>query len=147
GPPPDMREPRMTALLSLPTVTASARKPNTRELLPLDQYDLCIASVSGGKDSIALVLDLLERGVPRDCIQLWHQAVDGERGVDPAFMDWPCTEGYVKALGRALGIRVLFQWRQAGFLGEMLKENARTRPVTFEKQDGTLGQAGGLKGK
>jgi hypothetical protein len=115
--------------------------------LPLDQYDVCIVSFSGGRDSLALVLDLLERGVRRDRIQLWHQAVDGEAGKDPPFFDWPCTEGYVRAVGRALGIRVLFQWRQGGFLGELLKHDARTRPVRFDRQDGTVAHAGGIKGK
>lgn len=136
----------MTALLTLP-IAASARKPDTRQLLPLDQYDVVIVSFSGGKDSLALVLDLLERGVPRDRIQLWHQDVDGEAGVDQPLMDWPCTRGYVKAVGQALRIRTLFQFRQGGFFAEMLKEDARTRPVRFERQNGTWGQAGGIKGK
>src|SRR5262245_38695666 len=100
----------MTALLTLPTV-APDRRPDTRELLPLSAYDLCIVSFSGGKDSLALVLNLLERGVPRDRIQLWHQDVDGQAGVDQPFMDWPCTRSYVQAVGQALGIRTLFQYR------------------------------------
>jgi 3'-phosphoadenosine 5'-phosphosulfate sulfotransferase (PAPS reductase)/FAD synthetase len=138
----------MTALLSLPQVeTGPARKPDTRDLLPLHEYDRILVSFSGGKDSLALVLDLLERGVSRERIQLWHQCVDGEAGVDQPFVDWPCTESYVRAVGKALGLRVLFQWRLGGFLGEMLKENASTRPVHFERQDGGIGQAGGVKGK
>ena len=138
----------MTALLTLPQVmTTLARKPDTRDLLPLHEYDRILVSFSGGKDSLALVLDLLERGVPRERIQLWHQCVDGEAGVDQPFVDWPCTESYIRAVGKALGVRVLFQWRLGGFLGEMLKENARTQPVRFERQDGSIGQAGGIKGK
>ncbi len=138
----------MTALLSLPQVqSAPARKPDTRDLLPLEQYDAILVSFSGGKDSLALVLDLLERGVDREQIELWHQCVDGEAGVDQPFVDWPCTESYVRAVGTALGVRVLFQWRLGGFRGEMLKDNARTQPVRFERQEGTIGQAGGLKGK
>lgn len=138
----------MTALLSLPQVqTASARRPDTRDLLPLEEYDRILVSFSGGKDSLALVLDLLERGVPRDRIQLWHQDVDGEHGSDQPLVDWPCTRSYVQAVGQALGVRTFFQWRLGGFLGEMLKENASTRPVRFERQDGSIGQAGGLKGK
>ena len=121
----------MTALLSLPQVKqVLAHKPDTRDLLPLEQYDHILVSFSGGKDSFALVLDLLERGVPSERIQLWHQCVDGEASVDQPFVDWPCTESYVKAVGQALGVRVLFQWRCGGFLGEMLKENACTRPVS-----------------
>jgi 3'-phosphoadenosine 5'-phosphosulfate sulfotransferase (PAPS reductase)/FAD synthetase len=138
----------MSAVLALPQVqTGPTRKPDSRELLPLDQYTAILVNFSGGKDSLALVLDLLERGVERDRIQLWHQCVDGEAGVDQPFVDWPCTESYVRAVGQALGVRVLFQWRCGGFLGEMLKENAQTQPVRFERQDGSIGQAGGLKSK
>lgn len=133
------------AMLPLPTIPV--RRPDSRELLPLDEYDLLIVSFSGGKDSLAVVLDLLESGVARDRIQLWHQDVDGQAGVDVPFMDWPCTRSYVHEVGRALGIRTLFQYRQGGFLGEMLKEDARTRPVRFQRQDGTWGQAGGIKGR
>jgi 3'-phosphoadenosine 5'-phosphosulfate sulfotransferase (PAPS reductase)/FAD synthetase len=135
----------MTALLTLPTVPD--RRPDTRVLLPFDAYDLCIVSFSGGKDSLALVLDLLDRGVPREKIQLWHQDVDGEHGVDQPFVDWPCTRSYVTAVGAALGIRVLFQYRQGGFLGELVKQDARTQPVRFERQDSTIGTAGGIKGR
>jgi 3'-phosphoadenosine 5'-phosphosulfate sulfotransferase (PAPS reductase)/FAD synthetase len=138
----------MTALLTLPQVqTVAARKPDSRVLLPLEQYDRILVSFSGGKDSLALVLDLLERGVSRDRIQLWHQDVDGEAGVDQPLADWPCTESYVRAVGKALGLRTLFQWRLGGFLSEMLKQDARSRPVRFDRQDGSIGQAGGLKGK
>lgn len=132
----------MTALLTLPTVDAD-RKPDSRVLLPLECYDLIIVSFSGGKDSLALVLDLLDKGVSPDRIQLWHQDVDGVPGEDEAFMDWPCTRSYVQAIGLALGIRVLFQQRRGGFLGEMLKEAARTRPVRFQTQAGTWAEAGG----
>ena len=121
----------MTTLLELPQVRiAPIRKPDSRDLLPLESYHRILVSFSGGKDSLALVLDLLEQGVSRDRIQLWHQCVDGEAGVDESLADWPCTEPYVRAVGKALGIRTLFQWRLGGFLGEMLKENTlRTRPV------------------
>lgn len=39
-------------------------------LLPLEEYDKIIILFSGGKDSLACVLDLLERGVPREKIEL-----------------------------------------------------------------------------
>src|SRR5262245_5735612 len=96
--------------LTLPTVELM-RGPDTRELLPLDEYDVIVVSFSGAKDSLALLLDLLERGVDRCRVQLWHQDVDGEHGVDPSFFDWPCTRSYVLAVGAALGLRVLFQYR------------------------------------
>lgn len=125
----------------------AARKPDSRTLLSLDQYEHILVSFSGGKDSLASVLNLLEQGVSRDRIQLWHQGVDGECGVDQPFADWPCTESYVREVGKALRIRVLFQRRKGGFLGEMLKQDAQTQPVRFDRQDGTIGEAGGIKGK
>ena len=139
----------MTTLLSLPQLQpVAARKPDSSLLLPLDQYDHILVSFSGGKDSLASVLNLLEQGVTSpDRIQLWHQRVDGEASVGQSFADWPCTESYVCKVGKALGIRVLFQWRLAGFLGEMLKQAAQTQPVRFDRQDGTIGEAGGIKGK
>ncbi len=138
----------MTTLLSLPQVQpVAACKPDSRTLLPLDQYDHILVSFSGGKDSLASLLNLLEQGVSPDRIQLWHQCVDGEFGVDPPFADWPCTESYVREVGKALGIRVLFQWRLGGFHGELLKQDAQSQAVRFDRQDGSIGQAGGIKDK
>jgi len=115
------------------------RRPDTSELLPLADYDLIVVSFSGGKDSLACVLDLLERGVPRDRIELWHQHVDGAPGSEP-FMDWPVTEQYVRAVGEALGIVVRFQWKDGGFQGELMREDSRTRGVSFEDGAGELVQ-------
>ena len=42
-------------------------------LLPLEDYDKIIVLLSGGKDSLACVLDLLERGVPREKLELFLQ--------------------------------------------------------------------------
>ena len=67
-------------------------------LLPLENYDKIIVLFSGGKDSLASVLDLLERGVPRERIELWHHDIDG--GHPTRKMDWPVTQNYVRA-GRA----------------------------------------------
>ncbi len=125
---------------------ASERKPDTVALLPLSEYDVIIVSFSGGKDSLACLLHLLELGVPREKIQLWHQSVDGAEDA-PGFMDWASTPAYCRAVASALGVRILFQYRIGGFLGEMLKEDSRSLPVRFERQDGTWAQAGGLKGK
>lgn len=64
----------MTAILTLPTA-APARRPDSHELLPLDQYDLCIVSFSGGKDSLAMSDDY-----PAD----WVLVPEGEEWVMPA---------------------------------------------------------------
>lgn len=110
-------------------------RANTAELLGLDEYDLFIVSFSGGKDSLAMVLDLLERGVEKDRIQLWHQRIDGSES-DGRLMDWNVTEAYCEAIAKVLGIRLLYQWKDKGFEGEMLREDATTKGVYFETQDG-----------
>ncbi len=104
------------------------------KLLPLDEYDTIIASYSGGKDSLALVLMAMELGLsPR--MELWHQHVDGAPGTR-GLMDWPCTEGYVRATAKAFKLPLRFQWKDGGFEGEMLRENSRTAGVYYEDQQG-----------
>lgn len=46
-------------------------------LLPLEEYDLIIILFSGGKDSTACYYKLLEMGVPKEKIELWHHDIDG----------------------------------------------------------------------
>ncbi len=133
----------MIALL----VVDKARRPNTTTIRDLDWYDYFMVSFSGGKDSIALALGLLKKGVAKERIILMHQHVDGEPGVDQPFMDWPCTEGYCRAFAQATDLRLLFQWRHGGFEREMCKKDARTAPVSFEYLAGGVGTAGGVRGK
>ena len=99
------------------------------DLLPLDQYDKVIVGYSGGKDCTAATLRLLEMGVPKEKIELWHQRVDGDGEM---LFDWPCTEGYCKAAAYNLGIPLRFQWRDGGFHAEMMRENATTNGVYYE---------------
>ncbi len=61
----------------------------------LDTYATIIVAFSGGKDSVACVLHLLELGVPRERIELWHHDVDGREG--STLMDWPVTRAYCRA--------------------------------------------------
>ncbi len=51
----------------------------------IDSYDKFLVMFSGGKDSTALVLHLLDLGVPREKIELWHHDIDGK---GRTFMDW-----------------------------------------------------------
>lgn len=92
-------------------------------------YDKYIVYFSGGKDSIACVLHLLESGVPKDKIELWHHNIDG---TGEKFMDWNITPAYCKAFADALGLPIYFSWKEGGFKGEMLRENSLTQPTTFE---------------
>lgn len=121
------------------------RRPNTSDLLPISDYERIIVSFSGGKDSLAALLHVLDHGVERSRVELWHQRIDGAPG-DRPFMDWPVTDAYCRAVAKALDLRIKFQWREGGFHRELFKENARTSPVGFEREDGTVGHAGGVKG-
>lgn len=115
-------------------------RANTAELLPLDRYDLFLVSFSGGKDSIACFLYMLELGCPPEKIQLWHQLVDGKLDAgEPNFMDWAITEDYCRAFAEAMGSKLhvdplYFQWKDGGFEGEMLRDNEPTAGVYFENQ-------------
>jgi 3'-phosphoadenosine 5'-phosphosulfate sulfotransferase (PAPS reductase)/FAD synthetase len=115
------------------------------ELPSLLDYDYYLVAFSGGKDSIACFLALLEMGVPRDKIELMHQEVDGrEEGRN--FMDWPCTCAYVRAFAAAFGVQIYFSWREGGFKREMLRNNTPTAQTHFETPEG-LRNAGGKSGK
>lgn len=100
------------------------------KLFNLDDYDIFVVSFSGGKDSLCNILKLKELGVPNEKIQLWHQGVDGEPGT-PLLMDWPVTENYVRAAGKAMGMKTCFQWRKGGFKAELLRENGPTGDVQY----------------
>lgn len=106
-------------------------------------YDKYIVSFSGGKDSTACLLYLLDNSVPKEKIELWHQEIDG-RG--PSLFDWEVTPDYCRKLGQAFGIPVLFQWKEGGFTREMLRENSLTAPIHFELPDGTSIKIGGKRG-
>ncbi len=61
-------------------------------------------------------------------------------------MDWPVTEGYVKALATHFDLRLSFSWREGGFRREMLREQARTAPVRFVDSTGQARSIGGDRG-
>ena len=54
-------------------------------------YDRVLVAFSGGKDSLACVLHLLDRGGAPEKIELHHHDVDGG---GRTFMDWSITPGY-----------------------------------------------------
>lgn len=108
--------------------------------IDLRSYDYVLVAFSGGKDSLACLLALIEQGVDPRRIELHHHDVDGG---GPLFMDWPCTASYCQAVADALGIRLFTSYREGGFWREMHRENAPTAPVIFETPDGSIGRAGG----
>ena len=107
-------------------------------------YDKYIVSFSGGKDSTALLLFLLDNGIPKDRIELWHQDIDGK---GRTLFDWEVTPDYCRKLGEAFGVPVFFQWKVGGFEREMLREDSLTAPICYELPDGSVQRVGGTKGK
>lgn len=114
------------------------------ENFDLHSYDKYIVSFSGGKDSTACFLYLLEHGVPLDKIELWHQDIDGR---EAAFFDWEITPDYCRKFAQAFGVKIYFQWKEGGFKREMLREHSLTAPTYFELPDGSLKYAGGITGE
>lgn len=102
------------------------------QLLPLEEYDKIIVLFSGGKDSLACVLDLLDRGVPKGKIELWHHDIDG--GHPTRKMDWPVTQNYVRAVAEYLGLTLRTSWRVNGFWGEVYRIGA-SWPVQYIDPD------------
>lgn len=117
-------------------------KPTLADLL---SYDFIVVAFSGGKDSLACVLHLIEMGVPKERIELRHHEVDGREG--SALMDWPSSVAYCREVAAALGLRMLFSWKEGGFEREMLRDNAPTAPTHWETRESGIMTAGGKSRK
>lgn len=113
------------------------------EDVELWSYDLALICHSGGKDSMATMLWLLEKGFPKERIELHHQLVDGTTST---LMDWPVSRSYVDRVGEAFGIPVFHSWREGGFEREMCRNSQRTAPVSWQSVSGTIRTAGGDRG-
>lgn len=104
--------------------------------IDISAYDRIVLCMSGGKDSIACLLHLLDVGVDLSRVELWHHDVDGREG--STLMDWPFMADYNRQLAAAFGLPIYFSWLEGGFEGEMLKHNAYSRPHHVETPDGLL---------
>lgn len=107
---------------------------NPVETVCLSDYDKFIVFFSGGKDSIACALHLLDLGIPARNIELHHHLIDGREGSD--LMDWPITESYCQAFADAFGFEMVYSWKQGGFEREMLRENQPTAPTMVPTPSG-----------
>lgn len=112
----------------------------------LHAYDSYLIAVSGGKDSIACLLHLLDEGIDRSKIELHHHCVDGFGDDRNPFMDWPVTEDYCVKLAEAFNLPLYFSAKNGGFLKEMLRDNELTSACTFETPEG-IKVSGGKGGK
>lgn len=109
----------------------------------LSDYDRILVAFSGGKDSLACVLHLIEQGVPPSRIELHHHDVDGGGRI---FMDWGSTPAYCRAVAKALGLPIYFSHKIGGFEREMLRNGDRTAPIAWQTTDGTWRSTGGTGG-
>lgn len=108
------------------------KKIYLEELLPMEEYDMIAVLLSGGKDSIACYYKLIELGVPKEKIELWHHDIDG--GHPSRRMDWRCTQNYVKAFAEAEQVPLRLSWRVNGFFGELYRIGA-SEPVEWMEPD------------
>ncbi len=104
----------------------------------LGSYDHILVAFSGGKDSVACLLHLLEAGADPKRIELHHHDVDG----GTPFMDWPVTPDYCRKIAEALAVPIYFSYKDGGFLREMSRNGDPTAPIVFETPDGEF-QTGG----
>lgn len=112
--------------------------------MELPSYDKYLVAFSGGKDSMACVLHLLDMGIQPSQIELWHHDIDGGEEI---FMDWECTPAYCRAFAESFGIPIYFSGKEGGFLREMLRSNSLTAPTYFETPDEGVKKIGGTRGK
>ena len=108
------------------------------ELLPLEDYDLVVVLLSGGKDSIACYYKLRELGVPKEKMEFWHHDIDG--GHPNRRMDWRCTQDYVKTFAQAEGVPLRRSWRINGFFGELYRIGASEPVEWMEPETGEVRQ-------
>lgn len=102
------------------------------KLFPLEEYDLIVILFSGGKDSTACYYKLLEMGVPKGKIELWHHDIDG--GHPSRRMDWRCTQNYVKSFADVEEVPLRVSYRVNGFFGELYRIGA-SEPVEWIDPD------------
>lgn len=99
-------------------------------------YDRIVVCMSGGKDSIACLLHLIEIGANLGKVELWHHDVDGREG--SGLMDWAFMADYNRKLADAFNLPLYFSWLDGGFEGEMLKQDSYSRPHKIETPGGLI---------
>lgn len=125
--------------------TSPLHRPNSAMLQPLEEYDAVIVAFSGGKDSLACLLVLLDLlGELRPRLELWHHLVDGELGSgDEHLFDWPVTTAYCRAVATAFDVPLYLSWREGGFRAEMLRDNSSTGAMVTELPGREVARTGG----
>jgi 3'-phosphoadenosine 5'-phosphosulfate sulfotransferase (PAPS reductase)/FAD synthetase len=112
-----------------PSFLESPEPPARSESIDLQGYDHLLIGFSGGKDSLACLLHLLDCGADGLRIELHHHEVDGKGS---RVFDWPVTGAYCQAIADTFRIPLYRSWREGGLLREMLRDGTPTAPVVFE---------------
>ena len=123
-------------MINLPVIY-SANLPFVPEgIKPLLYHTDCkiLVAFSGGKDSVAMVLYLLDLGIEKSRIELHHHDVDGKLF---NVFDWTCTPSYCKAFADAFGLPIIFSWREGGIVREIYRENEGLQDVCFDRDGQT----------
>lgn len=92
-----------------------------------------LVAYSGGKDSTAQVLHLLEEDISKNRIILHHHDVDGHTNNE---WDWPCTPSYCKAFAQALDLPLLFSYREGGISREIDRADEGLQDVLYQREPG-----------
>lgn len=131
-------------VIHLPVISSTGTPFVPEEIKPLLYHTDCkiLVAFSGGKDSVAMVLYLLELGIDKSRIELHHHDVDG---VEFNVFDWVCTPSYCKAFADAFGLPIVFSWREGGIVREIYRENEGLQDVCVER-DGKVKRLPSQKG-
>lgn len=118
-------------MIHLPVVQDVQEISVPSQIQPLLFHTDCkiLVAFSGGKDSVAMVLYLLELGIDKSRIKLHHHDVDG---LMFNVFDWTCTPSYCRAFADAFGLPIIFSWREGGIVREIYRENEGLQDVQFE---------------
>jgi len=87
-----------------------------------DKYDHIVLAFSGGKDSLACLLQLIEDGQAHK-LTLLHHDIDGDSA---NLFDWPVTPAYVRAVAKHFNLPLVMSGREGGFEAELRKRESKS---------------------
>lgn len=111
--------------------TSAGADQHTEALAFLQDCDSVLIALSGGKDSIATVLHIIELGY-RHKIRLIHHDIDSGH---PLF-DWAVTPSYVRAFAQHFDLPLIESGRVGGFKQELYKEDGLSGGYWWKDEDG-----------
>lgn len=123
----------------------------------LGLYDRIIVYFSGGKDSLACLLWIIQEFNAQDLwgvveLEVWHHDVDGCTSEEEVgLFDWPCTPDYCRKVVQHCSdlvgypIPLYFSWIEGGLEREMFRQDAPKARTFFESPDGLFYAGGNSK--